>query len=221
MNAIDRHIQAFYAATVSMNTFLHNLFGMAFSVCPIAALLFIVRLVIAPFSSKVSGQMRRHPVIHAIWGGIAFVGVLIVLSILNPKIWPPASVERREQRAKLLERVQAAGGWDAIRRACVSFAEQNTNGFYSHFRDTNGLPAAMIALKPIIVEYQPEFGCVRIRIFGMYRTGGHSTPYLGLEVDTSTNSVSYNHGAGYDNGGVIGNHHEVAEQVAEGIYELY
>jgi len=79
----------------------------------------------------------------------------------------------------------------------------------------------VIALKPMIVEYEPEFGCVRIRIFGLHSTGGHSTPYLGLEVDTSTNSVSYNHGAAYGNGGVIGNHHAVAEKVAEGIYELY
>jgi len=135
--------------------------------------------------------------------------------------WPPASVERREQRAKFMERVQAAGGWDAIRRDCIAFAAQNTNGFYSHFRDTNGLPAAIVALKPMIVEYVPPTGCMRIRIFGMHSTGGHSTPYFGLEVDTSTNSVSYNHGSGYDNGGVIGNHHSVAEKVAEGIYELY
>lgn len=204
-----------------MNTFMPTLLALTLLVCPIAALLFIVRIVVAPFSAKVSEEMRRHPVVHTVWGCLAFVGVLVFLGVVDPAIWPPRSVERREQRAKVMERVQAAGGWDTIRRDCVGLAEQNTNGFYSHFLDTNGLPAAIVALKPMTVEYQPEYGCVRIRIFGMHSTGGHSTPYFGLKVDTSTNSLSYNHGAGYDNGGVIGNHHSVAEKVAEGVYELY
>jgi hypothetical protein len=204
-----------------MSTFISTLLVLAFLVCPIAALLFIVRLVVAPFSAKVSEEMCKHPVVHTIWGCLALVGVLVFLGVVDPAMWPPKSVERRQQRAKVMERVQAAGGWDAIRRDCVTLAEQNTNGFYSHFRDTNGLPAALVALKPMMVEYAPPTGCVRIRMFGMHSTGGHSTPYFGLEVDTSTNTASYNHGAGYDNGGVIGNHHSVAEKVAEGIYELY
>jgi hypothetical protein len=129
--------------------------------------------------------------------------------------------ERRAQQQKVIERVQLAGGWDAIKRDCVSLAEQNTNGFYSHWHDTNGLPAAIVALNPMMVEYEPEYGCVRIRIFGIHSTGGHSTPYFGLEVDTSTNSIGYNHGTRYDNGGVIGNHHSTNNQVAEGIYEIY
>ena len=119
-----------------------------------------------------------------------------------------------------MERVQAAGGWDAIRRDCMAFAEQNTNGFHSHWRDTN-LPPAILALKPMIVQYHPDYGCVGMRIFGMHATGGHSTPYFGLEVDVSSNSVSYKHGTGYGNGGVIGNHHTVADEIAEGIYEIY
>jgi hypothetical protein len=202
-----------------MNTFIPLLLWLAFLFCPFAAVLFIVRLIVALFSAKVSEEMRRHPVTHIIWGFFAFVGVLVFLGVLDPAMWPPRSVERREQRAKVMERVQAAGGWDAIRRGCVSLAEQNANGFYSHYRDTNGLPAAIVALKPMMVEHVPPNGCVCIRIFGMHRTGGHSTPYFGLEVDTS-NSVSYNHGAGYDNGSVMGNH-SIAEKVAEGIYELY
>lgn len=204
-----------------MSTFIPTLLVLAFLVCPIAALMFLVRIIVATFSEKVSEEMHKHPVVHTIWGGLAFVGVLFFLGVIDPTMWPPRSIERRQQRATLMERVQAAGGWDAIRRDCVALAEQNTEGFYSHFRATNGLPAAIIALKPMLVEYAPPNGCVRIRIFGMHSTGGHSTPYLGLEVDTSTNSVSYNHGAGYDNGGVVGNHHSVAEKVAEGIYEIY
>jgi hypothetical protein len=120
-----------------------------------------------------------------------------------------------------MEQVQAAGGWGAIRRDCVSLAEQNTNGFHSDIGNTNGMPAAIVTLKPMIVDYEPRYGCVLIRIFGMHSTGGHSTPYFGLEIDASTNSVSFNHGIGYENGGVIGNYHSIYNQVAEGIYEVY
>ncbi len=85
--------------------------AMLFIVCPFAALTFIVRLVCALFSPKVSDEMRRHPVIHWIWGGFAFLGVLLVLGVLNPMWWPPPSVERRGQRQKVVERVrQRAGG---------------------------------------------------------------------------------------------------------------
>ena len=190
-------------------------------VCPLAAILLIIRLVVARFSKKVSEQIKKHPVVHIIWGIFALLGILVFFGILNPEMWPPASVERREQRAKIMVRVQAAGGWDAIRRDCMTFAAQNTNGFYSHWRDTNGLPPAIVTLKPMTVEYEPAYGCVCMRIFGMHSTGGHSTPYFGLEVDTSSNSASYNHGTGYNNGGVIGNHHSTAEKVADGIYEIY
>ncbi len=137
--------------------------------------------------------------------------------------WPPISVERRSQREQLAERIQAAGGWDAVRRDCISFAEQHTNDIYlsySRLHDTN-LPPAILALKPLSIEYAPQYGCVRMRVFGAHRMPAHNSPYFGLEVDTSTNSASYKHGTGYDNGNVMGNHHSVVEQVAEGIYELY
>ena len=133
---------------------------------------------------------------HGVWGLFAFLSVLGYLGVFYSSRVSPISVERRTQRKKVVERVQFAGGWDAIRRGCVSLAEQNTNGFYSHC-------------------------CVRVTIFGIQSTGGHSTPYFGLEVDTSTNSVGYNHGTGYDGGGVVGNHHSTCNQVTEGIYEVY
>jgi hypothetical protein len=100
-------------------------------------------------------------------------------------------------------------------------AEQHTNGFSSHWHATNGLPTAIVTLDPILVEYAPEYGCVRIKVFGAHSTGGHSSPYFGLEVDTSANSAGYKHGTGYDQGGVIGNYHSTYNQVAEGIYEIY
>jgi len=156
-----------------------------------------------------------------------FIVVLLVIFAVSyflnwfPRWWPPISIERRTQRERLVERVQVAGGWDVVRRDCISFAEQHTNGFYSRWRDTNDLPKAIVTLKPLMVEYSPQYGCVSVKMFGIYSTGGHCTPYFGLEIDTSTNSAGYKHGTGYDNGGVIGNHHSVAESVADGIYEIY
>src|SRR4051812_19297269 len=92
------------------------------TVCPIAALFFIVRLACAPFSTKVSEEMRRHSIIHIVWGCFAFLGVILVLGILNPEAWPPAFVERRGQRQKVLERVQSAGGWASLQKDCDRLA---------------------------------------------------------------------------------------------------
>jgi hypothetical protein len=152
---------------------------------------------------------------------VSVVSFIAVFSSWYSLWWPPPSIQRRSQRETLVERVQAAGGWDAVRRDCISFSLQHTNGFESHWRDTNGLPKAIAALRPLLVQYDPPHGCVNVRIFGIHSTGGHSTPYFGLEIDTSTNSAGYKHGTGYDNGGVIGNHHSVANQVVDGIYEIY
>lgn len=114
--------------------------------------------------------------------------------------------------------MQLAGGWDAIRRDCIAFAEQNTNGFHSRWLDTN-LPPTIAALKPLLVDYQPMYGCVRLRIFGIHSTGGHSQPYLAIEVVTKKTDA-YKPGAG-SGGGVIGNFHSTSRAVAEGIYEIY
>jgi hypothetical protein len=141
---------------------------------------------------------------------------LLVLFFMLPSLltcWPPASVERRTQRQRLTERVQLAGGWDVIRRGCIVLAEQNTNGFYSNWHDPN-LPPAIVALRPIFVQYEPTPGRVSMRIFGI-----HSTPYFGLEVVTRK-AESYKPGEGYGIG-VIGNYHSTFREVAEGIYEIY
>jgi hypothetical protein len=146
---------------------------------------------------------------------------LVVLFFMYPHFlvgWPPASLERHRHRKLLNERVQSTGGWDVIRNDCVAFAKEHTNGFHSFWNDTN-LPPAILALKPMIVDYDPYFGRVRMRIFGGHSTGGHSVPYFGLEVVTD-NRDGYKPGEGYG-GGVIGNRHTTFREVASGIYEIY
>ena len=215
-------------------------FGPVYIACLIAAFLFAVRLMGAVFSTKISGQIRRHPVIHSIWGCFAYVGVVVFLAILNPAMstwWPLGWFERLSQRQILMERVKSAGGWDSVRRDCVSLVALHTNGFLLFWANTNGvhffyldefgtndlflrietnrLPASIVALDPRKVEYAPKDGCVRFRFFGSHSTGGIVEPYLGLEVDTSTNSVSYKHGAGTEYGDWT------YKKVAEGVYEIY
>jgi hypothetical protein len=214
-----------------MNTYIPSLLWLAFVFCPIAALLFIVRLIVAPFSAKASEEMRRHPVVHIVWGCFAFVGVLIFMGVLDPAMWPPRSVERREQRAKVMERVQAAGGWTTLQKDCDALVEQYRDSAYIwHRGSTNALPPSIAALKPWEVrfysptvlrgsDYASEVPVVRIKIFGIHSTGGHSTPYFGLEVVCVTNTASYRPQPA--RGGVSGNHYDSYNRVTDTIYEIY
>jgi len=214
-----------------MNTFMPTLLVFAFLFCPIAALLFVVRLVVALFSPKVSGQMRNHPVVHLVWGCLAFVGVLVFLGIINPAMWPPRSVERSEQRAKVVERIQAVGGWAALQKDCDALVAQYPDSAFVWYRhDTNALPPTIAALKPWSVifyspkvlrgsDYASEFSVVRIKIFGIHSTGGHSIPYFGLEVVCATNAASYRPQPA--RGGVSGNHYDSYNRVTDTIYEIY
>ena len=55
-----------------------------FIACPIAALLFVVRFLVALFSGKVRNQIQKHPIVHAIWACFAFVGVFAIIGGINP-----------------------------------------------------------------------------------------------------------------------------------------
>ena len=57
---------------------------LVFAITLLVLLLFIVRLVCAPFSSKVSDQILKHPIIHVIWACFAVVGFLVYFEALNP-----------------------------------------------------------------------------------------------------------------------------------------
>ena len=214
---------------------LYNIVGILlpvlFSICALAALLFIPRLICAPFSSKVSGEMRRHPVIHCVWVCLAFVGALVFLGKLDLSRWPPPAVERRTQRAEVVERVQSAGGWAVLQKDCDMLAEHHRDSsFYWHRGDTNALPPSIAALKPWEVRFEsptnlrdfkdePQISVVHIKVFGIHSTGGHSTPYFGLEVVCATNAESYRPQP--SRGGVSGNHYHSYNRVTDTIYEVY
>jgi hypothetical protein len=210
---------------------MRTVFALLLFIFPIATLTFIVRLVCASFSAKVSAEMRQHLIVHWIWGGLAFLGMLVILGVLDPMWWPPPSIERRGQRQKVLERVNAAGGWAAIQRDCDALATQYRDGeFFWHRGETNKLPPALAALNPWEVRFtlptssqdskdEPQVAVVHIKIFGIHSTGGHSTPYFGLEVVSGSGAEIYKPRPSAV--GASGNGYGSYNPVTERIYEVY
>lgn len=217
--------------------FIPILFLLLYAFVFMFGLMFFVRAVLGPFSPKIIEQMRKHPILHVIWGLFALLS-LYFLFVFIPS-GPPAWMDRIDQRKKLDECVHTAGGWNAVRRDCTLFISNRTDFSYWRPSETNvhvtsfsngvainyitnldygTLPPALAALKPRELKYHPPV--MQIRLFGMHATGGHSTPYFGLEVVCGTNNAEYHPNEG-NSGGVSGNHHSTFKKVAEGIYEIY
>ena len=199
--------------------------------CPLAAILFLVRLLCAPFSNRVSEEMRRHPIIHSIWACFAVLGFLVMMGVLNPAAWPPTFVERHTQRKKVVERVQAAGGWEKLKRDCILLTQTNdwVNWYHRSTNNSVPLPPSLAALQPQQVHFvtprllgenseEERIPIVRIKVFGMHSTGGHSTPYFGLEVVTGPSSQGY---TPKPRPAAAGNGHLYYQKVADGIYERF
>jgi hypothetical protein len=68
------------------------------------------------------------------------------------------------------------------------------------------------------VPGEPQIPIVQIKIFGMHSTGGHSTPYLGLEVVATPSKEDYTPNASR---GVRGSAHSDYRKVSEGVYEIF
>ena len=124
----------------------------------------------------------------ATWVTIVFAGWLLLWII---RAWPPAWVERLSQRKELQVRVQSVGGWTPIVQACAQVSREHQSDGYFYWwspRGTNNpapLPPALAGLKPRLVELwsHPKGPVsIRIQVFGMHSTGGHSEPYFALEV---------------------------------------
>jgi hypothetical protein len=193
--------------------------------------MFVARLVCSPFSEKIQDQMRRHPVWHWLWAVLAVASGFFLYALIHPSVLRPNWLERRTQHDTVLQRVQSAGGWEALRRDCISLAQTNEMVRWIRWH-TNGapvMPPAILALKPQEVSYYspkvfgPKSGelqipVVRVKVFGMHSTGGHSTPYFGLEVIASDSTEGYAQKA---HPAVPGNGFEQYRKVSEGVFEIY
>jgi hypothetical protein len=183
-----------------------------------------------------SSHNQRHASgwVFGIFSGIflALLALYCFWTLLISGAFPPAWYERRAQRQKLIERIQAAGGWEALRRDCIALAKTNENEIFRWARwVTNAptLPPAIMALQPQEVYYvsskfhtgvpdEPQIPIVRIKVFGMHSSGGHSTPYFGLDVVTTPSKVDYSPNA---RRAVPGNGHMDHRKLVEGVYEIF
>jgi hypothetical protein len=119
-----------------------------------------------------------------------WVAIIFVLFWLFNYImfWPPHWLERMQQRKIVMQRVQAAGGWETIRKDCKKIVVANaTNGFewYKGLKDEPPLPKSLAALNPRQVNLWPEANgmqSIRIQIFGGHATGGRGQDFFILKV---------------------------------------
>ena len=144
--------------------------------------------------------------------------------------WRPDWVERRKQRQQVCDRLQSVGGWEALQKECDTLVRQHgLDGFYWHRGDTNALPGTLASLKPWSVEFDPlamlrafkaaEVEVVRIKVFGLHRSGAHCIPYYGLEVVPTTGQKAYRPKP--SSGGVDGNCYSTFHVITNQIYEVY
>jgi hypothetical protein len=197
----------------------------------IVGLAFLVRILCALFSEKIAGQIRRHPIIHSIWALPGLLVALILLPIFYPgvlNLWPPHWLELKHQRETVLERVQSAGGWEELRKDCVALAATNLEQSFQWFhKPIADLPPAIAVLKPMSVQcFPPQFllkdetklKIVHIEVFGMHRTGGHDTPFYGLDVLCDPEPNDYQPQSART---APGNSHFNYRKITNGIYEVY
>jgi hypothetical protein len=131
------------------------------------------------------------------------------------------------------ERIKSAGGWDALRRDCISLAQQHTNDPFVWYaaNDFKLLPPAIAALKPKEVTYysprlmqdfksERHLPIVRIMIFGQHPTGGHTVPEYGLEVMSGSAGEAYQPPPNpYITAPAVVYWH--SRKIADDIYEIY
>ncbi len=156
--------------------------GWLFGFCVLAALIFFVRLLCSTFSREVRASMFRHPVKHYAWGIFSMITALLWLSGFNPLQFLSNVWETRSLRIQMAQRALSAGGWEAVRRDCLLLMATNETFRWtrSQKNEANILPPALAVLKP--QEVYCDVSVVHLKIFGMHSTGGHSTPYIGVDV---------------------------------------
>jgi hypothetical protein len=195
-----------------------------------------VRVVFALVSPDSRRSLRQHPILHLVWF-LAIPACFLLYGVsfsayLHRSPWFYWS-ERREQRQQVLERVQSAGGWAALRRDCVSLARQHPDDpfVWRPSEDLKSLPPTIAALKPKEVTYyspklmqdfksERHLPIVRIMILGQHPTGGHTVPEYGLEVMSGDTGEVYQPPPNpYITAPAVVYWH--SRNVADDIYEIY
>ena len=133
-------------------------------------------------------ETRQNP--GGLWLAICvlvLVGLVFVTPILlyHFQELPPYYVQREQQRRIVRERVEAAGGWEVLRRDCQSLLTNSPQSFRWDWAYPGSLP-----LPPGLASLQPR--CVRINskrdeptiayieLFGAHSTGSRGIPFYEL-----------------------------------------
>jgi hypothetical protein len=125
-------------------------------------------------------------------GYCGFAAVLVWLFV-HPRSPHHTSfeVQRASQRKLSQERVQGLGGWAVLAADCRKLVADSKTDYFQwvsiHDSSENDgkLPSSITALKPHEVMFEVSTNAptvVRIKLFGMHRTGGWDVPYYGLWV---------------------------------------
>ena len=165
-----------------------------------------------------------------IWAGLLVLICIIALDIFSPQNWPPNWLQRKRQREAVAARVDAAGGWTVLERACAMLVETNKSNIFTYrafWQRTNELDGLLRVLQPQEVRfYSPDIvsndlnvAIVRIKIFGIHSTGGNSFPYYGLEFVFGSNAHRYRPSP--SDGGASGNGYSRFRPITNNIYEIF
>lgn len=131
---------------------------------------------------------------------VVLAGLFVIVYLLPGVAYELAkNSERKKIYADGVKRVETAGGWNAIEKACLTLSsnvieQQRAAVFYWSRGITNPIPAVLEKLSPWDIRLQTNgnhIPIVQIRLAGIHRTGGYDQPYYGIWVVCTNISKDY------------------------------
>jgi hypothetical protein len=153
-------------------------------------LMSVLKFTAAIFSRNQDNQIAKSPAHFLGW--VALIPLAVILSF----VIHPTPLKFRQERRIAFERVEAAGGWDVIKKDCLLLTNQPGGYFVWFRRSTNysDLPPALAALKPIEVRFfideKLHVPIVRIHVLGISDTD-RTEPYFGFWIVCAPTSDDY------------------------------
>jgi len=196
-------------------------------------------------SRQISDQISKYPKFHFLWGCIALVGILTLFGIDFTPVWVDRWKQRQQLHERITAAggwqavrlgcesiaTNYPNGFHSFHNSSYTLVRAISGPGSSQFEkapiDSDALPSAIPMLKAQQIDYDPfkpvlnestglRIPVVRIKLFGMYSTGGQFTPYFGLAVPLGSNASRFT--APLTEKGVRS---FTYRQVADGIFEVY
>jgi len=138
--------------------------------------------------------MVRLPFVLLLFFGIA----IITLAVLLPGLSLMGSFEKKAERKKIYAlahaRIEAAGGWQVVKMACLNLSTNAVNGFFTSRGLEKSLSPVLSKLQPREIYMSPNpdgFPVMRLQLFGVHRTGYFDAPYFGIWVVCTNRPSNY------------------------------